>query len=67
MSLYNEFKQQIVEKLDELDDITDQQRQIMEMRLGINFDSPKTLQEVGDHFGLSPEDIYLIEKDILSR
>ncbi len=43
------------------------EREILEMRFGINTDNPATLEEIGKHLNLTRERIRQIEKQSLEK
>jgi RNA polymerase primary sigma factor len=56
-----ELLQQVLETLNE------RERTILNMRYGLEGDSPQTLEEVGEHFGLTRERIRQIQEEALVR
>ncbi len=47
--------------------LTDRERTILNMRFGLEGDSPKTLEQVGEHYGLTRERIRQIQEEALLR
>jgi len=47
--------------------LTDRERKILELRYGLNDYQPKTLDEVGEVFGISRERVRQIQKEALSK
>ncbi len=47
--------------------LTDRARQILEMRFGLNGRAPLTLDEIGDHFGLTRERIRQIQVEAIRK
>ena len=47
--------------------LMDRERQILEMRFGLNRRQPLTLDEIGDHFGLTRERIRQIQVEALRK
>ena len=47
--------------------LTDRARQILEMRFGLNGRTPRTLDEIGDHFGLTRERIRQIQVEAIKK
>jgi RNA polymerase primary sigma factor len=47
--------------------LTERERTILTMRFGLGGDSPKTLEQVGEHYGLTRERIRQIQEEALSR
>lgn len=47
--------------------LTERERTILAMRFGLNDDSPKTLEQVGEHYGLTRERIRQIQEEALVR
>jgi len=52
---------------DVLDTLTDSEKQIIQMRYGLNNYEPMSLQQIGDRFNLSKERIRQIEKKAIRR
>ena len=50
-----------------LDGLDKREREIVEMRFGLEGQDPKTLDEIGSHFGVSRERIRQVETRILSK
>ena len=50
-----------------LDTLSERERTILNMRFGLNGDSPKTLEEVGVHYRLTRERIRQIQEEALTR
>jgi RNA polymerase primary sigma factor len=50
-----------------LETLTERERTILTMRFGLEGDSPKTLEEVGAHYGLTRERIRQIQEEALVR
>ena len=50
-----------------LETLNDRERKILSMRFGLEGDSPKTLEEVGEHYGLTRERIRQIQEEALRR
>ena len=50
-----------------LDVLMDREREILEMRFGLNQRQPLTLDEIGDHFGLTRERIRQIQVEALRK
>lgn len=50
-----------------LDGLDKREREIVEMRFGLDGQDPKTLDEIGSHFGVSRERIRQVETRILSK
>jgi RNA polymerase primary sigma factor len=57
----NELLHEVLETLNE------RERKILSMRFGLEDDSPKTLEEVGEHYGLTRERIRQIQEEALRR
>jgi RNA polymerase primary sigma factor len=57
----NEMLREVLETLSE------RERTILNMRFGLEGDSPKTLEEVGEHYGLTRERIRQIQEEALVR
>ncbi len=56
------------EKIEEaLSSLNDRDEEILKMRFGIGYDSPYTLDEIGNHYGLTRERIRQIEKRALRK
>ena len=47
--------------------LTDRARQILEMRFGLDGRTPRTLDEIGDHFGLTRERIRQIQVEAIKK
>lgn len=60
----NSIKEQIRSMLDELDD---KEALVLKLRFGLLGDRPHTLQEIGDHLGLTRERIRQIEKKAMRK
>ncbi len=50
-----------------LETLSERERTILTMRYGLQGDSPKTLEEVGEHYGLTRERIRQIQEEALLR
>ena len=50
-----------------LETLTERERNILSLRFGLDGDSPKTLEEVGEHYGLTRERIRQIQEEALVR
>ena len=50
-----------------LDDLEEREREIVKMRFGLDGEHPKTLDEIGVHFGVSRERIRQVEIRILGK
>jgi RNA polymerase primary sigma factor len=50
-----------------LETLTERERTILNMRFGLEGDSPKTLEEVGEHYSLTRERIRQIQEEALLR
>ena len=63
------FEHLLVQELERaLDErLTDREKKILELRYGLNDYQPKTLDEVGDVFGISRERVRQIQKEALSK
>jgi RNA polymerase primary sigma factor len=47
--------------------LSERESAILAMRFGLNDESPKTLEEVGEHFGLTRERIRQIQEEALKK
>jgi RNA polymerase primary sigma factor len=47
--------------------LSERERNILSLRFGLSGDSPKTLEQVGEHYGLTRERIRQIQEEALSR
>jgi RNA polymerase primary sigma factor len=64
----NMVKQGDTELLQEvLETLSERERNILSLRFGLSGDSPKTLEQVGEHYGLTRERIRQIQEEALSR
>ena len=63
--LINETNSQIVNNV--LNTLGGREANILRMRFGIGFDQPMTLEEIGNHYGLSKERIRQIETKALRK
>ncbi len=63
------FEHLLVQELERaLDErLTDREKRILELRYGLNDYQPKTLDEVGDVFGISRERVRQIQKEALAK
>jgi RNA polymerase primary sigma factor len=63
------FEHLLVQELERaLDErLTDREKKILELRYGLNDYQPKTLDEVGDVFGISRERVRQIQKEALAK
>ena len=50
-----------------LETLTERERNILSLRFGLEGDSPKTLEQVGEHYGLTRERIRQIQEEALVR
>lgn len=50
-----------------LNELTPRENRIMNLRYGLNFEKPKTLEEVGQEFGITRERVRQIEMKILKK
>ena len=62
--IYEKMREDVV---DVLNCLTDKEREVIELRNGINKDRVRTLDEIGKEFGLSIKRIYQIEAKALSK
>ena len=64
-SMMKEVNKQIVSDI--LDTLSSREAEILKMRFGIDADKAMTLEEVGNHFGLSKERIRQIENKAIRK
>jgi RNA polymerase primary sigma factor len=57
----------LVAMADALSELPDRERQVLELRFGLEDDQPKTLREIGEVLGLSRERVRQIESRALNR
>ena len=50
-----------------LNTLTDREREVIELRFGLNDDNPRTLEEVGDMYHVTQERIRQIESKALGK
>jgi RNA polymerase sigma factor (sigma-70 family) len=50
-----------------LDELDPREAEVLKIRLGLDRGEPRTLVEVGEHFGLAPERIAVIERQAMAK